>query len=97
MDWSQAHFEMLDLLNGTHDDGQTLLDRSLTLYRSPMGDSHIHGHANLPIFLAGRADGVLRGNQHVLCKPDEPIANLLLKVAHRMGLRLAETTTIAFS
>lgn len=86
---------LLDRLNGIHDDGETLLDRSLTLYGSPMGDSHVHGHANLPIFLAGRADGVLRGNQHVLCKPDEPMANLLLTVARRLGLsldRLGEST-----
>lgn len=79
---------LLERLNGIHDDGQTLLDRSLTLYGSPMGDSHVHGHANLPIFLAGRADGALRGNQHIACRPNEPMANLLLTVARRLGLRL---------
>lgn len=79
---------LLDRLNGINDDGQTLLDRSLVLYGSPMGDSHVHGHANLPIFLAGRGDGALRGNQHIACKPNEPMANLLLTVARRLGLRL---------
>jgi hypothetical protein len=79
---------LLDRLNGTLDEGKSLLDRSLVFYGSPMGDSHVHGHANLPIFIAGRAEGAIRGNRHIACKQDEPMANLLLAVASSLGLRL---------
>lgn len=86
---------LLHRLNETADDGQPLLDRSLVLYGSPMGDSHVHAHTFLPVFLAGRADGAIQGNRHVICEPGVPFANLLLTVARRLDLpleRLGEST-----
>lgn len=79
---------LLDRLNATSDAGDTLLDRSLVFYGSPMGDSHVHGHENLPILLAGRAEGAISGNRHLACAPGTPMANVLLSVAHKFGVPL---------
>ena len=47
----------LDKLKKTQDGDGNLLDHSLVLYGSPMGDGSVHNHLRIPIFLAeiGRA------------------------------------------
>ena len=56
------------------------------LYGSPMGDGSVHNHLRVPLFLAGRANGQLRGNRHLLCPDGTPMANALLTVLHRLGV-----------
>src|SRR5207247_1191475 len=56
---------LLDTLRNTADGDGTLLDRSLVLYGSPMGDSNQHNHKRVPFFIAGRANGALRGGLHL--------------------------------
>jgi hypothetical protein len=67
-------------------DGGTLLDNTLVLYGSPMGDSNVHNHKRVPLFLAGRAGGALKGNLHVKAADGTPMANAMLTVAHSLGL-----------
>jgi hypothetical protein len=69
-------------------DGGTLLDNTLVLYGSPMGDSNVHNHKRVPLFLAGRAGGALKGNVHVKAADGTPMANAMLMVAHALGLDL---------
>jgi hypothetical protein len=76
----------IDKLKNTPDGDGNLLDHSLVLYGSPMGDSNIHDHKHLPIFLAGKANGQLRGNQHFRAPDGTPMANLLLSVLHKLGV-----------
>ncbi len=76
----------IDKLKNTPDGDGNLLDHSLVLYGSPMGDSNIHDHKHLPIFLAGKANGQLRGNQHFRAPDGAPMANLLLSVLHKLGI-----------
>ncbi len=76
----------IDKLKNTPDGDGNLLDHSLVLYGSPMGDSHIHDHKRLPIFLAGKANGQLRGNQHFRAPDGTPAANLLLSVLRKLGV-----------
>ena len=88
-----AHF--LDRLRNTPDGDGDLLEHSVVLYGSPMGDSHVHGHTNLPLFLAGKAYGRLSGNLHVRCKPGTPMANVLLTLLHKLGVgieRIGDST-----
>jgi hypothetical protein len=75
----------IDKLKNTPDGDGNLLDHSLVLYGSPMGDSNVHDHKHLPIFLAGKANGQLRGNQHFRAPEGTPMANLLLSVLHKLG------------
>src|SRR5262249_45692024 len=46
-------------------DGNSLLDNTLVVYGSPMGDGNLHNHKRVPMFLAGHAGGQLKGRLHV--------------------------------
>jgi hypothetical protein len=59
------------------------------LYGSPMGDSNVHNHKRVPMFLAGHAGGALKGNIHVKAVDGTPLANAMLTVAHKLGLDMA--------
>jgi len=76
----------LEKLKNTPDGDGNLLDHSLILYGSPMGDGHVHGHKRVPMVLAGRAGGRVKGNLHVRAKDDTPQANLLLTIVQTLGV-----------
>jgi hypothetical protein len=76
----------LDKLKNTPDGDGNLLDHSLVLYGSPMGDSNVHNHKRLPLFLAGHANGQLKGNLHLVTKDGTPMANVLLTVLRKLGV-----------
>lgn len=76
----------LDKLKNTPDGDGSLLDHSLVLYGSPMGDSNVHNHKRLPLLLAGHANGAVKGNRHVVTKDGTPLANALLTVLHKLGV-----------
>ena len=78
----------LNKLKDTPDGDGNLLDHSVVLYGSPLGDSNVHNHKRVPIFLAGHANGGLKGNLHVRAKDSTPMANVLLTVAHRLGMNV---------
>jgi hypothetical protein len=77
---------LLEKLKNTPDGDGTLLDNSLIIYGSPMGDSNVHNHKRVPLFIAGHAGGALRGNMHVKAAEGTPMANAMLTVAHKLGL-----------
>jgi hypothetical protein len=70
----------LDKLKSTPDGDGTLLDHSVVLYGSGMGDGNGHDHTNLPIVVAGGGSGRLSGGQHVALPKDTPMSNLLLSL-----------------
>jgi len=76
----------LNKLKSTPDGEGSLLDHSVVLYGSPLGDSNVHNHKRVPIFLAGRANGQIKGNLHVRAKDGTPMANVLLTMAHKLGV-----------
>ncbi|HTK29863.1 MAG TPA: DUF1552 domain-containing protein [Vicinamibacterales bacterium] len=82
---------LLEKLKATEDGDGTLLDHSLVLYGSPMADSNIHNHRRCPLFLAGRANGRLKGNLHLKAPDGTPMANVLLTLLHGLGLEDVET------
>ena len=55
----------LEKLKNTPDGDGNLLDNTLVLYGSPMGDSNVHNHKRVPLFLAGHAGGALKGGLHL--------------------------------
>jgi hypothetical protein len=78
---------LLEKLKNTPDgDGGSVLDNTVVLYGSPMGDSNVHNHKRVPMFLAGHAGGALKGNMHVKAADGTPLANAMLTVAHTLGL-----------
>lgn len=76
----------LEKLRSTPDGDGNLLDHAVVLYGSPMGDSHIHDHKRLPLFLAGHANGQLKGNLHYRAPRGTPMANVLLTLLHKLGV-----------
>jgi hypothetical protein len=76
-------------LKDTPDGDGSLLDHSLVLYGSPMGDSNSHNHRRLPLLLAGHAGGQLQGNLHRVCASGTPQANCLLTIMHKLGVDIA--------
>jgi Protein of unknown function (DUF1552) len=76
----------LEKLKNTPDGDGSLLDHALVLYGSPMGDSQTHNHRRVPLFLAGRACGQVKGNLHRICQAGTPQANALLTIAHKLGV-----------
>ena len=64
----------------------TLLDKSLVLYGSPMGDGNVHNHKRCPLVVLGGANGQLRGNLHHRAEAGTPMANVMLSVMHSIGL-----------
>ncbi|HEX5110022.1 MAG TPA: DUF1552 domain-containing protein [Vicinamibacterales bacterium] len=73
------------LKNAPEGDG-TVLDNTLMIYGSPMGDSNLHNHRRCPLFLAGHAGGKLKGNQHVIAADGTPMANVFLRLLHGLGV-----------
>ena len=76
----------LEKLQATPDGDGTLLDNTLVLYGSPMGNPNVHNHKRCPLFLAGHAGGALKGGLHVVTPDGTPMANAMLSVLHGLGL-----------
>ncbi len=87
---NQYHIGMipyfLNKLKATPDGERNLLDNTLVLYGSPMGNSNVHNHKRCPLFLAGHAGGQLKGNLHIKTADGTPMANAMLSVLHMLGL-----------
>jgi hypothetical protein len=69
-------------------DGKTLLDHSLILYGSPMGDSNLHNHKRVPLILIGHAGGTIKGKLHVITPDGTPSANMYLALGRKLGLNM---------
>jgi hypothetical protein len=76
----------LDKLKGIQEDGMNMLDKTMIIYGSPMGDSNLHNHRRCPLFLAGHASGQLAGNLHIKAPDGTPMANAMLSMMHMLGL-----------
>jgi hypothetical protein len=55
----------LEKLKNIQEGDGNLLEKTLVVYGSPMGNSNTHNHKRCPLFLAGHANGMLKGNLHV--------------------------------
>ncbi len=78
----------LEKLMSTPDGDGSLLDHTLYLYGSGMGDPNLHDHTNLPIVVAGGAAGRMRGGRHIKYSEPTPLANLHLTLLEKAGVHL---------
>ena len=87
---NKYHASMLpyffDKLKNTPDGEGTLLDNTMILYGSPMGNSNLHNHKRCPLLLAGHAGGRLKGGLHLKAVDETPMANVMLSMLHTLGL-----------
>jgi hypothetical protein len=78
----------LKKLKETPDGDSNLLENSLLLYGSPMGNSNVHNHKRCPLFFAGHAGGRLKGNLHIKAADGTPMANAMLAALNLVGVEL---------
>ena len=77
---------LLKRLKETPDGDGTLLDHSLIAFGSSISESNIHTHDDLPIVLAGTADGRVKGNRHLVYAKETPLNNLFLNMFDLAGM-----------
>ena len=76
----------LKKMKDTPDGDGNLLENSLILYGSPMGNSNVHNHKRCPLFFAGHAGGALKGNLHIKAADGTPMANAMLGALNLVGM-----------
>jgi len=81
-----THF--LDRLKAIPDGDGTLLDNTLLLYGSGMGNGDLHEHVPVPALVAGGAWGQLKGGRHIRYEKETPMANLLVSILEKTGLEV---------
>jgi len=79
--------EFLKKLHKTPEGDGSLLDNSLYLYGSGMGNPNVHDHTNLPIIVAGGAAGNMQGGRHIKFNKPTPLANLHLTLLNKVGVQ----------
>ena len=80
--------EFLQRMKATPDGDGSLLDHSVYVYGSGMGNPSIHDHENLPILVAGGSAAGLRGGRHIRYEKGTNLANLHLTLLDRVGVKL---------
>jgi len=79
--------ELFTELKAVKEDGATLMDRTMVLYGSNMGNANTHVTTNLPVLLAG---GGFKHGQHLLFDRERnyPLPNLFVSMLQRLGLEV---------
>mgnify|MGYP002817657202 CR=1 FL=1 len=77
--------ELFDDLKSLEENGESLLDHSMILYGSNLGNAHAHTTLNLPTLFAG---GGFRHGQHLAFDTERnyPLPNLFVSMLQRMGI-----------
>ena len=72
-------------LEGSKEEGESLLDRTMVFLGSNLGESSSHSTKNLPVLLAG---GGFKHGQHLAFDPQKPppLCNLFVSMLQRLGL-----------
>jgi hypothetical protein len=79
----------LKRLSETHDYESNLLDQSIVLWGSPMGDANLHNHRRCPLVVFGGGSGRLAGGSHIKAPDGTPMANAMLTVLNKLGHELS--------
>ena len=78
----------LERLKATPEGNGSLLDHSLLLYGSGIGNPNVHDHTNLPVIVAGGAAGGMKGGRHLTYQEPVPLANLHLTLMQKVGVNI---------
>ena len=81
----------LDKLQSLQEGDATLLEKTMIVYGSPMGDPNVHNHKRCPLIVLGGANGGLPGNLHLRAEDGTPMANAMLSMLHTLGMEDAES------
>ena len=81
--------EFLRQLAALDETGASVLDQSLVLFGSGIGDGNRHNHDDLPIVLAGRGGGDGPRGEHLRVRRGTPLANVYLSMLHRLDVPIS--------
>ena len=84
---------LIDRLDKTPDGDGTLLDNTLVMLCSELGDSNLHDHDRVPFVLAGRAGNALETGRFLDYRgtnggKNQPHTKLLVSVANALGVEI---------
>jgi hypothetical protein len=77
---------LLGKMRSVPDGDGTLLDNSMIVYGSSLGDGNRHTHHDLPVLLAGRAGGTVKAGRHLVYPENTPLNNLFLSMLDRVNI-----------
>ncbi len=80
--------KLIERMHNTPDGDGTLLDHTIMLYGTGMGDGDHHTPYNLPVILVGGGCGTLEGGRHMKYEMDTPFMNLGLTLLDKVGVHL---------
>ena len=82
----------LSALAATKEEGESLLERTMVLYGTPMGSANSHSNVNLPVLIAG---GGFKHGQHLVFDKENncPLANLFVSMLQRLGIEAGSFST----
>ncbi|MGI9628833.1 MAG: DUF1552 domain-containing protein [Longimicrobiales bacterium] len=75
----------LERLEAATDGDGSLMDQTMIIWGSPMGDSNLHNHRRCPLVVMGGANGQLDGGLHLKAHADTPMANVFVSLLHKLG------------
>jgi Protein of unknown function (DUF1552) len=76
----------LEKMAATPDGDGSLLDHSLIMYGSGMGNGNLHRHSDMPVLLAGKLGGKIKTGYHYDYTMNTPMANLLVTILDKVGV-----------
>lgn len=76
----------LDKLASIQEGDEHLLDKTMIVYGSPMGDPNVHNHKRCPLIIVGGANGQMAGNAHIRAEAGTPMSNVMLGLMHNLGM-----------
>jgi hypothetical protein len=79
---------LMDKLKGSMEGDANLLDKTMIIYGSPMGDPNSHTHRRCPLLVLGHANGQLEGGVHLQAPDRTPMANVMLSLMNKLGLEV---------
>jgi hypothetical protein len=79
---------LIDRLEESMEGDQTLLDKTLVVWGSPMADPNVHNHRRCPLFLLGHANGAVPGQMHIKAADGTPMANAFMSMGRILDLNL---------
>ncbi|HBO51505.1 MAG TPA: hypothetical protein DD471_05940 [Planctomycetes bacterium] len=69
-------------------DGSSMLDNSIVTYGAALGDGATHQYFDLPMIVAGKAQGQVKQGRFIRCKSGTLNSNMWLSIAKLMGLEI---------
>ncbi|MFN3167759.1 MAG: DUF1552 domain-containing protein [Phycisphaeraceae bacterium] len=88
--YTERFARFVQKLSETPEGEGTLLDSSMVLYGSGICDGNRHNHEDLPIVMAGRANGSIDTGRLIKYRRETPLCNLYMSMLDRAGCDVGE-------